>query len=627
MNNPAVRVMFRLLITRKIFLFIAGLIAMWLATEPAHAQLLELNVKQIEQPPAGPVVFLNHPGQVVVIVRSSLTTLNFSSSMEILEQRNDPDSGEYRIVIRPENQILTVNAPGFISQGIPLRGLQSNDRFYYLVEPVAENTDGTLPVVFRVQPPDASLFINGEPASIIGTLQLSPGSHEVRIEREGYASIEETIVVSTDQILFEYRLDEIDIVPVRITSNVPGARVSIDGMDRGEIDSRGGLGLFLFPGSYSLSLTASGHIPVNRTIEIEETGSNSFGMELQPNIGTLRLSLDPADAHVEINRQVYTGQSEIELAPGRYRLEVSKDGYAPYSESVDVALNETLTREIVLQAYTGSLQFSVVPSDARVQLRNSNGEVAESWEGLNLLRSLNVGDYQLEIRAEGFRTQSLDVEIQQDETSRVQVELNPGIDSHMDTDVVDVYNPATGRTWMDRNLGASRAATSSTDSQAYGDLYQWGRDADGHQKRNSTTTYTLSSSNQPGHGSFILARNSPYDWRSTQNNNLWQGVNGINNPCPTSYRLPTVAEWEAEYRSWGRRNRNAVGAFTSPLKLPLSGNHSDGSNSLNFVGSVGYYWSGNVDFFRAWSLVFSSNSANNVSFNRALGFAVRCIKD
>jgi hypothetical protein len=35
--------------------------------------------------------------------------------------------------------------------------------------------------------------------------------------------------------------------------------------------------------------------------------------------------------------------------------------------------------------------------------------------------------------------------------------------------VVDVTNPATGRTWMDRNLGASRAATSSTDEQAYGD--------------------------------------------------------------------------------------------------------------------------------------------------------------
>jgi len=40
---------------------------------------------------------------------------------------------------------------------------------------------------------------------------------------------------------------------------------------------------------------------------------------------------------------------------------------------------------------------------------------------------------------------------------------------------------ATGKIWMDRNLGASQVATSSTDAAAYGDLYQWGRAADGHE--------------------------------------------------------------------------------------------------------------------------------------------------
>ena len=42
-----------------------------------------------------------------------------------------------------------------------------------------------------------------------------------------------------------------------------------------------------------------------------------------------------------------------------------------------------------------------------------------------------------------------------------------------------VTNPITGRTWMDRNLGASQVATSYTDELAYGDLYQWGRLSDG----------------------------------------------------------------------------------------------------------------------------------------------------
>ena len=71
------------------------------------------------------------------------------------------------------------------------------------------------------------------------------------------------------------------------------------------------------------------------------------------------------------------------------------------------------------------------------------------------------------------------------------------------TAVIDVTNPVTGKTWMDRNLGASQVATSSTDTNAYGDLYQWGRRADGHQCRNSGTINTRSSSDQPGHGNFF----------------------------------------------------------------------------------------------------------------------------
>jgi hypothetical protein len=85
-----------------------------------------------------------------------------------------------------------------------------------------------------------------------------------------------------------------------------------------------------------------------------------------------------------------------------------------------------------------------------------------------------------------------------------------------------VTNPTTGRTWLDRNLGATRVATAYNDSDAYGDLYQWGRLTDGHEKRTSSTTAVLSATDVPGHGDFILSPSSPYDWRNPQNDNLWQ---------------------------------------------------------------------------------------------------------
>jgi uncharacterized protein (TIGR02145 family) len=192
------------------------------------------------------------------------------------------------------------------------------------------------------------------------------------------------------------------------------------------------------------------------------------------------------------------------------------------------------------------------------------------------------------------------------------------------TAVIDVTNPATGKIWMDRNLGASQAATSSIDANSYGDLYQWGRRSDGHQCRTSANTSTLSSTDQPAHGSFISAQNSPYDWRSPQNNNLWQGVNGVNNPCPSGYRIPTNTELDEERLSWSANT--SVGAFASPLKLPVAGNR-DGSNGSLDVVTYGLYWSSTVNGTYSNYLYFFDSLANMDGGSRAFGLSVRCLKD
>ena len=192
------------------------------------------------------------------------------------------------------------------------------------------------------------------------------------------------------------------------------------------------------------------------------------------------------------------------------------------------------------------------------------------------------------------------------------------------TAVVEVLNPTTGMIWMDRNLGASRVAQSSSDSEAYGDLYQWGRGPDGHQCRNSSMISSLSSIDQPGNGYFILAPESPGDWRSPQNTNLWQGLNGVNNPCPDGYRIPTDSEWVSEFNSW--ISQDLDGAFESQLKLPIAGFRNFNNGQLAF-GAFGYYWTSVVNQTQSLNLYFSSTNATILSNNRGFGRTVRCIKD
>ena len=197
-------------------------------------------------------------------------------------------------------------------------------------------------------------------------------------------------------------------------------------------------------------------------------------------------------------------------------------------------------------------------------------------------------------------------------------------------DVPTVFNPTTGETWMDRNLGATQVATSSTDAAAYGNLYQWGRAAEGHESRTSGQTATNATTATPNGGNawdglFITDNSSPYDWLTPQDNTLWQRVGGTNNPCPNGFRLPTDTEWEAERLSWD--SNNAAGAFGSPLKLTLGGYRNRFNGSFGSVGSYGIYWSSSISGTEAGGLGFSSSDAGMDSSERASGISVRCIKD
>ena len=204
------------------------------------------------------------------------------------------------------------------------------------------------------------------------------------------------------------------------------------------------------------------------------------------------------------------------------------------------------------------------------------------------------------------------------------------------TEVKDVTYGS--KTWMDRNLGARRVATAINDVLSYGNHYQWGRPADGHEisvwKGDDQTTgrgfydatalEALSATTTPGHPNFILTNAGTYDWLATQADpDRW--ATASKGPCPVGYHVPTEADWitAVTYGAWN----NKTDTFNSDLKLPSAGSRSRFSGSLTNQGTIGFYWSNTVIDPNARSLVFSSTAANTTNHNRAFGFTVRCLKD
>ena len=209
------------------------------------------------------------------------------------------------------------------------------------------------------------------------------------------------------------------------------------------------------------------------------------------------------------------------------------------------------------------------------------------------------------------------------------------------TVLVDYGGTIGERCWLDRNLGADPMpfvpaddATGNTDTRLYGDLFQWGRGDDGHQDRDSDNhdgqADGLASTFEPNtgedwDGKFITVNESPWDWLEDQNVDLWQGVDGANNPCPPGWRVPTEAELNAERESWS--SNNSAGAYASTLKWPVAGFRSLINGSLLNVGSLGVYWSSTVDGIYSRYLYFYSGEAYMLYDYRALGLSVRCLKD
>ena len=203
-----------------------------------------------------------------------------------------------------------------------------------------------------------------------------------------------------------------------------------------------------------------------------------------------------------------------------------------------------------------------------------------------------------------------------------------------------VTSPKTGKVWLDRNLGATQVATSSNDSAAYGDYYQWGRAKDGHQSPTPLlATQTPSSDIVSGNSKFIYGR---ADWTTADRSGALRKAawadGGKNDICPAGFSVPTEADLKKELGS--SKKYSVSDAASSFLRIPVSGFRDSSSSSATFQnkGSDIALWvrdntpnTGRAGYSPKLSIMGSDNAfAAGLSFGesqRTIGMNVRCIRE
>lgn len=200
---------------------------------------------------------------------------------------------------------------------------------------------------------------------------------------------------------------------------------------------------------------------------------------------------------------------------------------------------------------------------------------------------------------------------------------------------------ADGKVWLQQNLGSTAIAGAVADEAAYGDVYQWGRWADGHEKRDSATSAAPTPNNPSGlagnTGQYVLGSNNTTSWWSGNAlTDTWTGAtpadaNDINgcDPCKAllgqGWQLPTQEDWAALVTA--ESITNPASAFASSLKLPGNGYRSNTTGDFTYVGARGYYWSSTPSSTGAKYLYIGTTIANaGAGAPRGQGAAIRCVK-
>lgn len=380
------------------------------------AQLREMDISPIERPSGGIPVFTEHPDEAYVIIESPISNLVFSSNMEgIVEDRSEPDLGRYVLIIRPFTQIFTVNAPGFMVGRFRVQSPQARNTYHYRIRPVEASTE-FVPVNFIVEPSGAELFIDDQQVPIGQTVRMEPGPQTLRIENPGYRTIVEEIIISVDNTLFQYTMDELYEIPVTIRSNPSGATVYINTLRR---DRETNFQDFFYPGEYLVRLTKSGYRDAEMQINVTEEGPNDFMIEMQRFVGTLSLSVEPTQARVLINNRDYSGQQDIDLAPGIHRLMVLREGYHDHDERIVIEEGEQLVKSVQLNPKTGVLIFTIEQADALIRLYNQDNQLVQQWNGINRLPDLPVGLYRYTASLDGYPELAGQLSIRDGATERV----------------------------------------------------------------------------------------------------------------------------------------------------------------------------------------------------------------
>lgn len=309
--------------------------------------------------------------------------------------------------------------------------------FSHIVLPQGSDDLGL--ILIKSVPGEAEVFINGENTGekTPFQIQLDVGKYRLTLKLpEQYfhdynGSFE---ILRNKTTVLEAELEP-NFGDVYIESNPRGATIIIDGVNMGETPAtiRG-----LRSGEHIVELEMENYNTLRRTFIVEDEKTTDLSLDLFAGFGTIGIVVIPRDADIYINGEhktngFYTGR----LTAGTHEIEIKMQGYSTVKELINIDQGGEKRLQYEIEPILGSISVMIEPLESSVYV---NGE----FKGLSplVINDLNIGEYEIEVRKQGYTSIRKTVEVKENQTSAVSETLFDGYNIHIisDPSSVEIYN-------------------------------------------------------------------------------------------------------------------------------------------------------------------------------------------
>ncbi len=428
----------------------------------------------------------------LLIVRCGVKDINFSNTASKVAQIDK--QGEYYITMKKGARYIVLKKDGFGSYKEQFGLVMKSGSVYEMSADEKFKQVSQIPIMVTTDPSGAEIFIDNVSKGRTSDGKLScttkEGKQTIKVEFDGFETIEETANIKIGNQSFDYELVEAMDATISIKSNPSGADVWIKEIKLGKTP----VNTFFPAGTYTIKLEKENYETINEQITITDPTDKTFSLtDIRANLtvktnknatitfngkeyigGIDKLVLLPQTINFRIEQnlcesitQTYTlkkgekkvfelypenigatltvkthknatvyinndsghkgGVTNMKLSPQMVNISVEMPKAETIKKSVLLDKKVNVIKEYYPEVQTGIVMVNVIPADAEVLLTGDGGERYNS-KGKATFRDVPVGSYELTVNADDYKTHTETFRVNSDKTTRKQVMLEEGSD-------------------------------------------------------------------------------------------------------------------------------------------------------------------------------------------------------